>query len=195
MAAKCGRPPRAKPRQRQERSGQPSGRPSDWGQRVDRTNLTVAVAAERWLQRSTGNSGPWQAVTYQRYERIVRHSIVVSLDPTQAPIGSIKLRRLTLDMVAAWSKTNERHLTPTTARTALTVLNQVCRYAFRQGWLAHNPVVTLEPGEKPRWTPQAVRALDGPDLARLLGHSGSHEALFEVMASTGLRIGEALGLR
>jgi integrase len=88
----------------------------------------------------------------------------------------------------------ECELAPTTARMALIALNQVCRYAVRRGWLADNPVAKLEPAEKPRRTAGQVSILEGRDLARLLDHAYSYRPLFELLAHTGLRIGEALGL-
>jgi integrase len=60
--------------------------------------------------------------------------------------------------------------------------------------LASNPVSKLEPAEKPHWTPQPVSILEGEQLARLLEHAGNYRPLFEFLAYTGLRIGEALGL-
>lgn len=52
----------------------------------------------------------------------------------------------------------------------------------------------LEPSEKPRWRPGKVAILEGDDLARVLDHGGTYRPLFEVLAYTGLRVGEALGL-
>jgi integrase len=85
-------------------------------------------------------------------------------------------------------------MAPTTARAALSVLSRICRFAVRRGWLADNPVSKLEPGEKPRWTPKEVAILDGDELAQLLAQAGRHRTLFELLAYTGLRIGEGLGL-
>ena len=76
----------------------------------------------------------------------------------------------------------------------LIALNQVCGFAVRRGWVADNPVGKLEPGEKPRNTPRPVAILEGDELARFLAASGPRRPLFEFMAYTGLRIGEALGL-
>ena len=53
----------------------------------------------------------------------------------------------------------------------------------------------LEPGDKPRWRVGQVRILEGADLARLLAHARTWRVLFEFLAYTGLRIGEALGVR
>src|SRR5437899_11638129 len=99
-----------------------------------------------------------------------------------------------MDRVAAWSQANERILAPTTARIVLIVLNQVYRFAVRRGWLAENPVSMLEPGEKPHWTPQKVAIFEGDELARFLAQAGPQWPLFEFLAYTGVRIGEALGL-
>ena len=65
---------------------------------------------------------------------------------------------------------------------------------MRRGWLAENPVLALEPGEKPRWSPGRVGALEGPALAKVLDQAGSYRPLFELLAFTRLRIGEACGL-
>lgn len=45
-----------------------------------------------------------------------------------------------------------------------------------------------------RWSPGRVGALEGPALAKVLDQTGTYRPLFELLAFTGLRIGEALGL-
>jgi integrase len=164
------------------------------GERVERTGRTVGDVAELWLERGTGQKGRWAPSTRERYLRIVRLHIDASADGSQKPLGEVKLRNLTVDRVAAWSQANERALAPTTARIALITLGQVCRFGVRRGWLADNPVNKLEPAEKPRWTPQRAAILEGEELARVLDHAGPRRPLFEFLAYTGLRIGEALGL-
>jgi integrase len=165
------------------------------GERVERTTVTVGAVARRWVERGIGQRGRWEPSTHERNERIVRRCIDASVDPTLRPLGELKARDLTVDRVAAWSRANERVLAPSTAKLALAALNQVCRYAFRRGWMAENPVARLEPGEKPHWERKRVAILEGADLAQLLEHAGSYRSLFECLAYTGLRIGEALGLR
>ena len=155
---------------------------------------TVSEAAQVWLDRGRGQKGPWAPSTRERYERIVRRHIDAPSAPTEDPLGELNLADLTVDAVALWSQANEEALAPTTARIALITLNQVCRFALRRGWLAENPVARLEPGEKPRWAPGKVAILEGADLARVLAHGGSYRLLYEMLACTGLRIGELLGL-
>jgi integrase len=164
------------------------------GERVERTSMTVGEVARMWLERGTGQKGRWAPSTLEGYERIVRRHIERSTDPSQKPLATVKLRELSIDRVARWSQANERELAPTTAVIALVTLNQVCRYAVRRGWLASNPVGKLEAAEKPHWTPKRTAILEPEQLAALLEHAGSYRLLFEFLAYTGLRIGEALGL-
>ena len=131
-----------------------------------------------FVSRQLGHANP----------KIVR--LYIDREPS---LGSLKLRELTMDHVAAWSRANETRV-PRTARMTLVTLNQVCRFAVRRGWLADNPVGKLEPAERPRRTRQPVAILEGEELARLLSEAGSYRTLFEFLAYTGLRIGEALGL-
>src|SRR5215211_1006628 len=164
------------------------------GHRIERTQLTVADVAEQWLERGTGQKDRWQPPTTERYERIVRRCIGHSPDPGLRPLGAVKLSDVTVDDIAAWTGANERTLAPTTAKLALIALNQILRFAARQGWIHANPVDRLEAGEKPRWTPQKTAILEGDDLRRMLDHARRHSTIFEFLAYSGLRIGEALGL-
>jgi integrase len=165
------------------------------GDRVERTNMTVGEVGRLWLERGTGVRGPWSESTRKCYVEVVRRTIQSSPDPARRPLGERRLRDLTIDNIAAWSRANERAFAPTTARLALNTLNRVFRFAVRRGWIASNPVAKLEPGEKPPWTPRPAGILEPAQLACVLSHSGSMRPLFELMAYTGLRIGEARGLR
>ena len=156
--------------------------------------LTVSDVARAWLARGRGRKGAWTRSTAERYGRVVRCHIEGSSDPSLPPIGTIAVTSLTVDDVALWSAANEQTLAPTTAKLTLIALGQVTRFAVRRGWLASDPVLRLEPGEKPNWKPGRVSALQGGDLARVLDHAGSHRPLFEVVAFTGMRISEALGM-
>jgi integrase len=156
--------------------------------------ITVAEAAEVWLARGRGQTGPWARSTRERYERIVRQCLDRAPEPGVPAIGGVRLAELTVDTVADWSAANERVMARTSASIALLTLRQVLRFAVRRGWMPLNPATLLEPAEKPRWRPQHVDILEGDDLARVLDHAHSYRALFTFLAFTGLRIGEALGL-
>src|SRR5438067_9391933 len=80
------------------------------GERVERTSLTVGEVARLWLERGTGQKGRWAPSTLEGYERIVRLHIERSTDPSQRPLGTVKLRDLRADRVARWSHANEHPL-------------------------------------------------------------------------------------
>ena len=155
----------------------------------------MGEVAEAWLERGRGKKGPWDTPTRERYARVVRQQVLASADPVRRPLGETKLRDVTVDHVAAWSQGNEHALAPSTAWLALIAMNQICRFAVRRGWMGVNPVSQMEPGEKPRWRVEHVRILEGADLRKLLENAAASRAMFEFLAYTGLRIGEALGLR
>lgn len=92
------------------------------GQRIERTSLTVADDARACLDRGIGQKGQWVDTTREHYNRYVCLHIEQSNDPSQRPLGDVKLRDLTPDRIAAWSQANERVLAPTTAANALEVL-------------------------------------------------------------------------
>ena len=93
-----------------------------------------------------------------------------------------------------WSQGNDQALAPSTAKRALIALNQILRFAVRRGWTGVNPMMQLEPGEKPRWRVEHVRVLEGGDLGRLLAHTdAASRPLFEFLAYTGLRSGRPWG--
>jgi integrase len=158
------------------------------------TANTVGEAAELWLARGLGRKGPWAQSTRERYGRIVQNQLEASPHPSLPPIASVRWADLTVDMVADWSIENGRTLAPTTAVIALITLKCVCAFAVRKRWLATNPVLGLEDCEKPRWEPGSVGILEGQSLGRVLNQAGKYRPLFELLAFTGLRIGEALGL-
>src|SRR5437879_12583790 len=109
------------------------------GERVERTKRTVTDAAEAWLERGRGQRGPWDPVTRERYERVVRRLVLGSADPQRRPLGEMKLRDLTPDHVAEWSQRNEQTLARDTAQLALIALNQIFRFAVRRGWMGGQP--------------------------------------------------------
>ena len=165
------------------------------GVHLESTSQTVGDAAALWLERGVGRNGEWQPVSRERYERLVRNMILRSLNPALVPVGNIKLRDLSADDVAAWSRSNESFVAPTTAASALRCLGRICRLAVRRGWIGEDPVGRLEPGERPRWQTKPVAILTGPELGTFLRAAGYYQAIFEFLAFSGLRISEALGLQ
>ena len=88
----------------------------------------------------------------------------------------------------------DQGLSPSTVQRVRNVLSQALDYGVRQGLVARNVAALTRGPRNPRpegrtLTPEQARGL----LDALEGHP--HEALFVLMLTTGLRRGEALGLR
>lgn len=84
-----------------------------------------------------------------------------------------------------------------TIDSTLLVLRAIYRLAIRRGLVARSPLDGLDPAEMPR--PDVGnhgRVLDEAELAALVGHAHDpYRAVVAVLAYTGLRLSEALGLR
>jgi len=78
----------------------------------------------------------------------------------------------------------------------LSTLSLVMAKARRAGYAQANPVVQLDKGERPKIQASAKRALDEAEIAKLLTEAGdTFRPLIAFMLFTGVRIGEALGMR
>ena len=148
--------------------------------------MTVAQLMERWhvdivrhqVTRSTADN----------YKSVADHHIVPAL-------GRKRLKELTPgDIDRLMAQKLDAGLSVSTVRRIRSVLAQALTQAIRWGSVSRN-VVSLTRGpsqvrkEGRTLTPSQARAL----LASLQGHR--NEALYSLMLSTGLRRGEALGLR
>jgi integrase len=84
-----------------------------------------------------------------------------------------------------------------TISTILRPLSMLLRQATRRGQIAINPMSQLERRERPRHDDvRHKRILSLPEMRTVLEHTESeqHRALFALLLTSGLRIGEALGL-
>lgn len=156
---------------------------------LEHGRLTVAAFAEQWLAQIQRTR---EHATYIRYSGITRQHIL-------PVIGHRRLDRLghhdaqrCVDELADAGKI-------ATAATCRTLLHSLCKLAVRRGLLSVNPAMELAvPRAKPReykiLSPtQAQSLLDvcrvGPEHLRQL------YPILQLILNTGLRRGEALGLR
>lgn len=147
---------------------------------------TVGQFLVRWLEDSARPS--LRPLTFVTYESIVRLHL-------QPALGRIQLDRLTPQHVQALL--NERSaagLAPATVRNIQRVLHRALEVAARWGLVGRNVARLVD---VPRRVRKDVRVLS-PEEARALldAVKGDRlEALYTVALATGLRQGEALGLR
>jgi integrase len=127
--------------------------------------------------------------TYVSYEGVVRLHLVPE-------IGRLTLDKLSIDHIAnlLTRKQSDPRLSPTTVRYVLLVLRIALNKAVRWGLIARNLATLVDP---PRVVHKEARVLAPEDTSKLLDAARGEpiEGLIVVAVSTGMRLGEALGLQ
>ena len=128
-----------------------------------------------------------RAATHREYSRHVRTYWTPA-------IGRIPLTRLTpahVEKVIA--ELLERALSPVTVRSARTTLRRALHDAQRDGLVTRNVAALARP---PRLEHREMRSLGAGDVGRLISSTAEDPfgPLWAVAATTGLRLGEVLGL-
>ena len=159
------------------------------------TRITVkAFLLSEWLPAVKGTLRP---TTYASYTMLAREHIIPRL-------GSLQLQRLTPAAINALYAHLGEHgrvhgggpLSASSVRRVHAVLHRACHDAVRWGRLTVNPVDAADPpkqssehAERPVWNAE--------QLAGFLAHVADDRlfALWRLLAMTGMRRGEALGLQ
>lgn len=157
---------------------------------------SLAKAADAWLEvlEERVERGTRSATTLDLY----RHAVQKHVSPG---IGELRLGELTVPRVDRFLQRVLRTKGYSTAKLCRTVLFGICRWLVRQGGLPFNPVRDTAPLELDRdrtakaMSPAQIREwldiLDADEFARR--HDLPELARF--ILATGLRLGEALGVR
>ncbi len=149
-------------------------------------SITVATLVTRWTQDVIRHQV--EASTLRNYDAIARCHLLPSL-------GHRRLGELTvLDVDHLLSRKRDEGLASSTVRRIRLVLAQCLEQAVRWGLVGRN-VAALS--RAPRAVRAEGRTLTPAQARHLLATLRGHrlEALFALMLATGLRRGEALGLR
>lgn len=148
--------------------------------------LTVAKLMEEYLAHKTPQ---WRPGTYTVAESVTRNHIT-------GKIGAVKLVDLDTRTVAKWLREESGTRVTQQARKHLLA---ACDLAIRWEWIAKNPVTNTEIASKPKRT---MPDLSREEIAALLAYAQSPRGgyydvgpLICLLLGTGLRMGEALGLR
>ena len=162
------------------------------GEYAEPSKLTLGQWLDTWYKEYMGSVKPRTA---ERYESAIR----IHLKPS---LGATKLCKLTAPMIQ--SMYNRMHkkrladpkagLSPKSIKNVHGILHEALKKAVKLGYIRVNP---CEGCELPRIEKHEIKPLSsaeaGAFLRAIQGHK--YEALFTVMIFTGLRQGEALGLR
>ncbi|MQF69588.1 site-specific integrase [SAR202 cluster bacterium AD-804-J14_MRT_500m] len=157
----------------------------DKGIPVDTGKITVGALLERWIRDYVlPNTRPRTA---ERYESDMRLHIVPS-------IGHIPLSKLSPnDVQAMESHLLAAGLSGRSVRHVHAVLREAVKHAMRWGLVHRNVVATIDPPKTRR--PELVPP-DADEVLQLLelAKRTNYHPVFQFMAYTGCRRGEALGL-
>jgi integrase len=148
--------------------------------------LTFSAAAEQWWDASVPR---WRLGTERAYEGQLR---TICME-----FGSVRLTAITPMALARYvAQLEATGLKGSTISIRLKIISGVYKYAKRHlGHTGANPVSQLDRDERPRDDRTPPRVLTDEELTALLAAiEPRHRPLFELLAETGLRQGEARGL-
>ena len=160
-------------------------RARDTGRPLPDDRLTVALWLVRWLEQARPKVRP---STFEVYESVVRRQLIPEL-------GAIPLRRLQPSRVEAMiADLATAGLGPYSQRQARDVLARAIADAERDGIVDRNAAHLSRP---PRTPIRRESAPTSADIRALVDALAGHRLadLVIVMAATGLRVSEAMGLR
>ena len=159
------------------------------GERVaPNPNLTFGMAAERWRESQLPSLRPATQAAYSS-------SLETHLLPAWR---NRKLDSLGVDDVARLIE--QKRLADYKAWTIngmLTPCGRIFDFAIRRlGWAGQNPVRLLDRSERPAPDAKPQRILTGGEVAAVLdGAEDRYRLIFEFATSTGVRLGECLGVK
>jgi integrase len=154
----------------------------------DDENQTVGEYMTRWLSDSAKHSV--KATTHRAYESQIRNHIVPAL-------GKVKLSRLTpAHLQALYAAKLREGMKPASVRQIHAILHKALEQAVRFNLIPTNPAIKVDP---PKVRHEEITPLSAEQANKLLdvtrNESDRFEALYALALTTGLRIGELLGLK
>lgn len=152
------------------------------------SRLTVAEYLAFWLENGARPSV--RPPTYRQYEQYVRNHIVPVL-------GSIRLQALKpADIQALYTRKLDEGLARRTVQLVHAILHKALSQAVDWGLLAASPADRVK-APRPQPRPGAVRALSPEEARRFLEAARDYDyyPLFVLALTTGMRLGELLGLK
>jgi integrase len=157
----------------------------DSGLVYDCGSMTVGEYLDQWLESIKGTI---RERTWIRAEVDVR----LHLKPV---IGSIRLDKLDAFRVQSLYRAKlDSGLSPRTVQITHSTLHKALRQAVKWSLIPRNVTEAVDP---PRPQKKEIRSLDGEQVKKLLKavEGDKLEALYVLAVSTGMRVGELLGLR
>ena len=156
------------------------------GERIEPTRQNFAEYAWEWLERQ-----PCRDRTREKYEWALRQHLVPYF-------GRRRLDQISVDDVAAFiAAMGRKGVRGSTTLSALRPLSRILAHAARRGAIPVNPCSQLERGERPKLDdqrPKRILNLDEMQAVIACADGEQYRCLLELLLTSGVRIGEALGL-
>lgn len=155
------------------------------GLRLTQTDQTLSSYLDQWLENVAKPSV--RPKTFESYRLNVRRA--------RELLGRIRLNELTPAAIqASYAELLRRGLAPRSVWQMHMVLHRALRQGVLSGALLRNPVDGVS---RPRARHHEIRTLTTGEVQRLFDVTRDHRlhALWVLLATTGLRLGEALGLK
>jgi integrase len=155
------------------------------GSHIDLSKLTLATyLTDRWLP---ARKAKLRATTYARYESIINVHLVPGL-------GAIPIQKLRPEALQAWYAKLGKRLSPKSVANIHGVLHKALNDALKWGLVGRNvaDLVELSKGSSPAqevWSPAQLKTFLASVATDRLA------AAWRLLAATGLRRGEIIGLR
>lgn len=159
---------------------------------VEPSKQTVSQYLSEWLSaiRTTVGPGTWRS-----YRTNIEGHVLPRIGRLPLrQVTAIRLNALYADLLEQGRCDGKGGLSPRTVRYTHAILHRALRDAVRWGRLARNPADLADP---PRANTPEMRVWTRVELARFLNHARNDRlyAAWLLLATTGLRRGELLGLR
>lgn len=162
------------------------------GTMVDKSNVTLGEFAAQWLQEKIDND-ELKATTIQGYQSILKNHV--------SKIGGTPIQQVDVPQLTAfYAYLRKMKLSGATAHRVHTLLHTIFRAAVGKELVSRNiPAVVADADMAPKEKRAKVRFWQERDLRRFLRYVEDEgddlRALWRLFAVTGVRRGEAIGLR
>lgn len=156
------------------------------GERIEPCRQTFEQYARDWLERQTVRPRTLELYTWALNQHLIPH------------FGRRRLDQIAPEDIASFiAQMKKKGRKGWTTTTALRPLSIILAQAHRKGRIPVNPMSQLERGERPSHDdqrPKRILSLDEMQKLLVAADSEQYRCLLELLLTSGVRIGEALGL-